>query len=98
VEATPETRFAPELLWASRTRLPTIAATSAVVVVLPFVAEIAAVPRGNRAARVETEPGSIAARILPGTVVPPPRPARRESRPTDRARASSRARRIGWPV
>ena len=49
VEATPETRFAPELLWASRTRGRRIAATNAAVVVLPFVAEIATGP-GSRAA------------------------------------------------
>ena len=45
-------------------------------------------------ASAERAPGSIVARILPGSVVPPPRPARRDSRPAERASATSRARRI----
>ena len=94
VEATPETRFAPELLCASLTRGERIEATNAAVVVFPFVAETIAVPEGSRAASAESAPGSIVARILPGSVVPPPRPARRDSRPAERASATSRARRI----
>src|SRR5580765_3389626 len=94
VEATPETRFAPELLCASRIRGERIPATSEAVVVLPFVAETTAVPSGSRAASVDTAPGSIVASTLPGRVVPPPCPARRERRPASLATAISSASRI----
>src|SRR5439155_25800727 len=89
VEATPETRFAPELLWARRTRGRRIAATIAVVVVFPLVAETSTEPWGSRPASRSIAPGSSFQRSLPGSVVPPPRPARRESAPAERAAAAS---------
>ena len=52
VEATPETRFAPERFQASRRNGARISAAIAVVVVLPFVAETTAAPsRSARRAR-----------------------------------------------
>ena len=69
---------------------PRISATIAAVVVLPFVAETSAEPRGSRAASGPTPLGSIVASTLPGIVVPPPRAASRERRPASRARAISR--------
>ena len=47
----PEARFAPALLRASCTRPRSTSASSAQVVVLPFVAETSTQPRGSRAAR-----------------------------------------------
>src|SRR5206468_5327290 len=90
-EATPETRFAPELLCASRTRGRRISATIAVVVVLPLVAETRTEPRGRRSARRSIAPGSSFQSSFPGRVVLPPRPARRESAPAERAAAGSSA-------
>ncbi len=89
VEATPETRFAPEPLWATRTDGRRISATIAVVVVLPFVAETSADPRGSRAASASIAPGSSFQSSFPGSVVPPPRPARRESAPAARSTDAS---------
>ena len=81
VEATPETRFAPELLCARRTRPRRISAAIAAVVVLPFVAEISGgaerEPRGQPVDRRRIE----LPEQLPGTVVPPPAPARRDKPP-----------------
>ena len=71
VEATPETRLAPERLCARRVRGARISAVIAAVVVLPLVAEISAVPSGSRAASRSTALGSSSASSLPGTVVPP---------------------------
>ena len=90
---TPETRFAPARLCASLTRGPRISATIPAVVVFPFVAETSADPSGSRPARSPSAPGSIVARILPGRVVPPPRPASCERRPAARATAISSPRR-----
>ena len=68
---------------------PRISAAIAVVVVLPFVAETSATPCGRRRASASTAPGSSFHSSFPGSVVPPPRPAAREShRPP--ARRSSR--------
>ena len=53
----PETRFAPELLCATRTRGRRISATIAAVVVLPFVAETSTEPCGRRAASRSIAPG-----------------------------------------
>jgi hypothetical protein len=63
-------------------------AAIAEVVVLPFVAEMSALPAGSRVASLSTAPGSSFQRSFPGTVVPPPAPAIRE-RP-----AAARASRI----
>src|SRR5438552_199828 len=49
-------------------------------------------PSGSRAASRSIAPGSIFHSSLPGTVVPPPAPARRESRPAACATATSAAR------
>src|SRR5581483_845382 len=89
VDAIPERRLAPERLCASRKRGRRISAAMAAVVVFPFVAEIAAVPAGRRAASRSIAPGSSVANSFPGTVVPPPAPARRESPATKRAAATS---------
>src|SRR5262249_21964088 len=94
VEVTPETRFAPVPLCASRSRGERIAATSAAVVVLPLVPEITVEPAGSRRASAPRAAGSMVVRIFPGSVVPPPRPARRDRRPAARATAISRARRM----
>ena len=67
-------------------------ADMAVVVVFPFVAEIRATPADSLAASASTEPGSTFQRSFPGNVVPPPRPAARETAPTARAAIVSRAR------
>ena len=80
----PESRFAPARFQARRRSLPRIRAAIAVVVVFPFVAETSATPSGSRAARASTAPGSAFQRSFPGSVVPPPRPAARDSAP-DRA-------------
>ncbi len=101
-EATPETRLAPALLWATRTRGRRISAAIAVVVVLPFVAETSTEPCGSRAARASISPGSSFHASLPGRVVPPPRPASREARrrrvsaaiSSERGGADARAHRI----
>ena len=57
MEATPETRFAPELLCASAVRGARISAAIAAVVVFPFVAETSAEPSGSRAASRSTAAG-----------------------------------------
>ena len=57
VEATPETRLAPEPLWARRNAVPRISAAIAAVVVLPFVADTSAEPCGSRAASRSIAPG-----------------------------------------
>jgi hypothetical protein len=72
-----------------------IPAVIAAVVVFPFVAEITADPSGRRAARRSIAPGSSFHRSFPGTVVPPPAPARRDSLPATRATAISAASGIG---
>ena len=92
-EATPETRFAPAALWASRARGRRISAAIAVVVVFPFVAETRATPSGSERASRPTAAGSSAARSFPGSVVPPPRPVTRDSLPAPRASAVSIRRR-----
>ncbi len=66
VEATPETRLAPERLWARRKRGSRISAAIAAVVVLPFVAEMTAAPAGSLAASRSIAPGSSFERSLPG--------------------------------
>src|SRR5581483_674573 len=91
VEATPERRFAPERLCASRNRGRRISAAIAAVVVFPFVAETTAVPAGSRAASRSTAPGSTIDRSFPGTVIPAPAPTRRERPATARAAATSAA-------
>ena len=66
----------------------------AVLVVLPFVAETSATPEDSLAASASIEPGSSFQRTFPGSVVPPPRPAARETAPIARAAivsSSSRA-------
>jgi hypothetical protein len=60
-------------------------ATMAAVVVLPFVAEISADPRGSQAASLSTAPGSSFQSNFPGTVVPPPAPTTRERAAAARA-------------
>ena len=89
VEATPETRFAPELLCATRVRGRRISATIAADVVLPFVAETSTEPCSSRAASRSIAPGSSFQSSFPGSVVPPPRPATRESAPAARSTADS---------
>src|SRR5204862_1752823 len=91
VEATPETRFAPELLWATRAVGRRISAAIEAVVVLPFVADTSTEPRGRRRASRSIAPGSSFHRSLPGRVVPPPRPAARDTAPAARSTAASTA-------
>ena len=82
VEATPETRFAPELLWASRTRGAEDRGDQRGRRRLAVRRRDQRRPRGQPGGEASTrQPGSIVARSLPGSVVPPPRPARRERRP-----------------
>src|SRR5205823_14857660 len=85
----------PEALWARRARGARMAAARAAVVVLPFVAETSAEPRGRRAASRSTAEGSSFHRSFPGRVVPPPAPASRERPPTARAARISAPRGIG---
>ena len=89
-----------------------ISAAIAAVVVFPFVADTSATPRGRRAARRSSAPGSTAESSLPGRVVPPPRRATRgrksgspacrrcrsprKSSPITRPRVSA-SRHIRWP-
>ena len=61
------------------------AATIAAVVVLPLVAEISAEPWSSSAAMSCIASGSARSSSRPGSVVPPPRPRRRESERTVRA-------------
>ena len=68
---------------------PRISAAIAAVVVLPFVADTSADPCGSRAASRSIAPGSTFHRSFPGSVVPPPRPASRDSAPAARAAATS---------
>ena len=91
----PETRFAPELLCAIRIRGCRISATIAVEVVFPLVAEMSTEPCSSRAASRSIAPGSSFQRSFPGSVVPPPRPATRDSEPAARRTADSRDRGIG---
>ena len=86
VDAIPDARLAPELFQASRRGGERIALAIAVVVVLPFVAETSATPCGSAAARPSSAPGSSFQTSLPGSVVPPPRPAARESRADEAGR------------
>ena len=66
-EATPDRRFAPAALCASRCRGRRIAAAIAAVVVLPFVADTTRSPAASRAASASIAARSIAARSFPGT-------------------------------
>ena len=93
VEATPERRFAPELLWARRNRPRRIEAAIAAVVVFPFVAEMTADPSGKRRGEPVDGAGIELPDSLPGTVVPPPAPRRRERRPAARATSDLRGER-----
>src|SRR5688572_20966657 len=68
-------------------------AAIAVVVVFPFVADTSATPADRRAAKASTAPGSAFQRSFPGRVVPPPRPAARDTVPTARAASVSSSRR-----
>src|SRR5262249_51942658 len=84
--ATPERRLAP--LWLATTRQPAARAhpeTRRAVVVLPLVAEIASAPWPRPAASSPRASGRMRRRSLPGRLVPPPRPSRRESEPAARA-------------
>ena len=91
---TPETRFAPARLCASRTLSPTISATIAAVVVFPFVAETIAAAQREPGGQFADRAGIDSGEDLPREcVVPPPRPATRESRPAVRASAISARRR-----
>ena len=98
MEATPQTRFAPEFVVREPERGPRISATIALVVVFPFVAETSTDPCGRRAASRSIAPGSSFQSSLPGSVVPPPRPATRDSEPAARAAAASSASGIGGRI
>ena len=65
-----------------------IDATIAAVVVLPLVAEMTTLPCSSRAASRPIACGSTRVSTLPGSDVPPPRPARRASAPTAWAAAT----------
>jgi hypothetical protein len=82
---------APAGLCASGVRAARIPAAIAVVVVLPFVAETRADPSGRRAARRSIASGSSFQSSFPGSVVPPPVRASRDSPPAARAAAISSA-------
>src|SRR5262245_28378174 len=85
----PETRFAPDALWASRSRVRRIAAVIAAVVVLPFVADTSTAPCGSSLASRSIAPGWAFHSTLPGSVVPPPAPKSRDVAPIPRARSRS---------
>ena len=73
--------LAPALLCTSRSPVRSrIAAVIAAVVVLPFVALITALPCASRRARIPIACGSSRVSTLPGSDVPPPRPAARTTR------------------
>ena len=87
--------FAPARLWTSREPVRSrIDATIAAVVVLPLVAEITTLPCSRRPASSPIACGSRRVSSLPGSEVPPPRPARRASAPTAFAAASLGASRL----
>ena len=87
--------FAPARLWTSRAPVRSrIDATIAAVVVLPLVALITTLPRSRRLARRAIACGSTRVSTLPGSDVPPPRPAVRASVPTALAAATPAASRI----
>ena len=73
--------FAPARLWTSVSPVRSrIAAAIAAVVVLPFVALITALPCASRRASSPIACGSSRVSTLPGSDVPPPRPAARTTR------------------
>ena len=85
--ATPPAMFAPARLWTRRVpERSRIAATIAAVVVLPFVAEMTALPCGRRPASRAIAAGSMRMSTFPGRLVAP-RPLRREMAPAARASA-----------
>ena len=69
-----------------------ISATIALVVVLPFVAEITTQPRSSLALRSLIAAGASASRIFPGALVPPLPPILKIS-PANRATALATANR-----
>ena len=84
VDVTPDTRLAPDALWARRTRGERISLTMAAVVVLPFVADTSTNrgeddARGGRGARIDGRDH------FSRHVVPPPAPTSRERRAAARA-------------
>ena len=91
----PEARLAPDRFHASRRMGERIELAIATVVVLPFVADTSATPAGRRRASASSAAGSSFQTSFPGSVVPPPRPVARESRPTNRAAEVSSASRAG---
>jgi hypothetical protein len=81
--------FAPARLCTSVSPVRSrIAAAIAAVVVFPFVAEITALPCASRRASSPIACGSSRVSSLPGSVVPPPRPAARTTVPTAFAAAT----------
>ena len=88
----PESRFAPEgFVTAFHPARRAHPDSSRAVVVLPLVAETSVTPRGSSAPSSASASGLSRSRSLPGRLVPPPRPRRRESRPAARARVSEGA-------
>jgi hypothetical protein len=81
--------FAPARLWTSDSPLrSSTAAVIAAVVVLPFVALITALPWASRCDSSPIACGSSRVSTLPGSDVPPPRPAARTIVPTALAAAT----------
>jgi len=88
-DATPPAMFAPARLWTSRAPVRSrIEATMAAVVVFPLVAETTTEPCSRRPASIRIAWGSRRISTLPGSDVPPPRPARRARPPTALAATS----------
>ncbi len=92
--ATPDSRFAPAPLRHSSCSGSSAAASSAELVVLPLVAETSTTPSGSRAARRSMASGARRSSALPGRLVPPPRPLRRDSDPITRAAAVLAGKRL----
>ena len=87
-DATPEARFAPAAFRHSRRSGSSMAASIFAVVVLPFVAETTTTPPAIRRDSLGMASGAIRRSSLPGRLVPPPAPARRDSPAAARAAAT----------
>ena len=81
--------FEPARLWTgNRPSARRIAASIPAVVVLPLVALMIVEPRSSETARRPMASGARRSSILPGSVVPPPRPLRRLTAPVALASAT----------
>ena len=86
-EVTPERRFAPEALWASRARGERIRRPSPPWSFSRSSPRRRRFPAGAAPRAGRARPDRCVESTFPGTVVPPPAPTRRDSAPTARAAA-----------